>query len=233
MDHAPTYAMLARGDGLRVFQFESSGMRDALREVGPTEFADLIALVALYRPGPMAFIPAYARNKRDPGKVELADPRLAPITGPTYGVAIYQEQLMAISRELAGFSPARADDLRKAVGKKDKHLMASLKDEFVDGCLATGTDERRVAADLWALCEAAGDYSFNKSHAACYGLLAYRTAYLKSNYPAGGRAPVVGHRHQGPGPILRRRLAGDGPVSAAARRERGSGSPASARSASS
>ncbi len=183
MDDAPTYTMLARGDGLGVFQFESSGMRDALREVGPTEFADVIALVALYRPGPMAFIPTYARNKRDPGKVELADPRLAPITGPTYGVAIYQEQLMAISRELAGFSPARADDLRKAVGKKDKHLMASLKDEFIDGCVATGTD-RRVAGDLWALCEAAGDYSFNKSHAACYGLLAYRTAYLKCNYPA-------------------------------------------------
>jgi DNA polymerase III subunit alpha len=183
IDHTPTYQMLARGDGLGVFQFESSGMRDALREVRPTEFADLIALVALYRPGPMAFIPTYARNKRDPGKVELADPRLAEITGPTYGVAIYQEQLMAISRELAGFSPARADDLRKAVGKKDKDLMASLKDEFIEGCRATGTD-RRVAADLWALCEAAGDYSFNKSHAACYGLLAYRTAYLKCNYPA-------------------------------------------------
>ena len=183
MNDLPTYEMLARGEGLGVFQFESSGMRDALREVRPTEFADLIALVALYRPGPMAFIPTYARNKRSPEKVKLADPRLAPITGPTYGVAIYQEQLMAISRELAGFSPARADDLRKAVGKKDKDLMASLKDEFIEGCRQTGTDGR-VAQDLWALCEAAGDYSFNKSHAACYGLLAYRTAYLKCNYPA-------------------------------------------------
>ncbi len=183
LDDTATYRMLARGDALGVFQFESSGMREALREVGPTEFADLIALVALYRPGPMAFIPTYARNKRDPSKVELADPRLEPITGPTYGVAIYQEQLMAISRALAGFSPSRADDLRKAVGKKDKVLMASLKDEFVEGCKASGTSAK-VAQDLWALCEAAGDYSFNKSHAACYALLAYRTAYLKCNHPA-------------------------------------------------
>lgn len=183
LDDAATYRMLAAGDALGVFQFESSGMRDALRVVGPTEFADLIALVALYRPGPMAFIPTYARNKRNPREVRFADPRLEPITGPTYGVAIYQEQLMAISRALAGFSPSRADDLRKAVGKKDKVLMASLKDEFIEGCRGTGTDPA-VAEDLWGLCEAAGDYSFNKSHAACYALLAYRTAYLKCNYPA-------------------------------------------------
>jgi len=183
LDDGRTYRMLARGDALGVFQFESSGMRDALREVRPTEFADLIALVALYRPGPMAFIPEYARNKRDPSKVRFADERLRPITGPTYGVAIYQEQLMAIARALAGFSPSRADDLRKAVGKKDKELMASLKDEFVSGCIESGT-QPQVANDLWILCERAGDYSFNKSHAACYALLAYRTAYLKANHPA-------------------------------------------------
>ena len=111
------------------------------------------------------------------------DPRLESITGLTYGVAVYQEQLMAISREIAGFSPARADDLRKAVGKKDKVLMASLKDEFIEGCVGSGTAPV-VAQSLWRLCEAAGDYSFNKSHAACYALLAYRTAYLKANHPA-------------------------------------------------
>jgi DNA polymerase-3 subunit alpha len=183
LDDEATYRMLARGDALGVFQFESSGMREALREVGPTEFADLVALVALYRPGPMAFIGTYARNKRDPSQVTFDDPRLEPITGPTYGVAIYQEQLMAISRTIAGFSPSRADDLRKAVGKKDKELMASLKEEFLQGCLASGT-RPDVAQKLWGLCEAAGDYSFNKSHAACYALLAYRTAYLKANYPA-------------------------------------------------
>lgn len=183
LDDPRTYRMLARGDALGVFQFESSGMRDALREVRPTVFDDLIALVALYRPGPMAFIPTYARNKRDPSKVTFDDERLRPITGPTYGVAIYQEQLMAIARAIAGFSPSRADDLRKAVGKKDKDLMASLRDEFVTGCVANGTSQS-VAESLWGLCEAAGDYSFNKSHAACYALLAYRTAYLKATYPA-------------------------------------------------
>ncbi|MEW6583415.1 MAG: DNA polymerase III subunit alpha, partial [Actinomycetota bacterium] len=183
LDDAATYRMLARGDALGVFQFESSGMREALREVGPTEFADLVALVALYRPGPMAFIGTYAKNKRNPSQVAFDDPRLEPITGPTYGVAIYQEQLMAISRAIAGFSPSRADDLRKAVGKKDKDLMASLKEEFIQGCLGSGTASA-VAQKLWGLCEAAGDYSFNKSHAACYALLAYRTAYLKANYPA-------------------------------------------------
>jgi DNA polymerase-3 subunit alpha len=183
LDDPGTYAMLARGEGIGVFQLESAGMREALREVGPTEFADLIALVALYRPGPMAFISTYARNKRDPSRVSFQDPRLEAITGPTYGVAVYQEQLMAISRQIAGFSPSRADDLRKAVGKKDKVLMASLKDEFIEGCLAGGTDAG-VAPSLWSLCEAAGDYSFNKSHAACYALLAYRTAYLKANHPA-------------------------------------------------
>ena len=190
MDDGPTYRMLARGDALGVFQFESSGMRDALREVRPTEFADLVALVALYRPGPMAFISTYARNKRDPASVRFADPRLEPITGPTYSVAVYQEQLMQISRVLAGFSPARADDLRKAVGKKDKVLMASLRDEFVQGCRESGTVPE-VANDLWGLCEAAGDYSFNKSHAACYALVAYRTAYLKANMPAEYMAAVL------------------------------------------
>jgi DNA polymerase III subunit alpha len=183
LDDPGTYRMLARGDAMGVFQFESSGMREALREVRPTEFADLVALVALYRPGPMAFIGTYARNKRDPGAVTYDDPRLEPILKDQHGVAIYQESLMSIAREIAGFSPARADDLRKAVGKKDKELMASLKDEFIEGCLGTGT-RREVATKLWGLCEAAGDYSFNKSHAACYALLAYRTAYLKANYPA-------------------------------------------------
>ena len=213
--------MLARGDAIGVFQFESSGMREALREVRPTEFADLIALVALYRPGPMAFIPTYARNKRDPSRVTFEDPRLESITGPTYGVAVYQEQLMAISRQLAGFSPARADDLRKAVGKKDKVLMASLKDEFVEGCIESGTDTA-VAQSLWRLCEAAGDYSFNKSHAACYALLAYRTAYLKANHPAEYMASLLSSVMDTKDrvPFYVAACYGDGPRGAAARRQR-------------
>src|SRR5207237_6386201 len=118
LDDQPTYDMLARGDTLGVFQFESSGMRDALRQVKPTEFEDLIALVALYRPGPMQYIPVYARRKAGQEPVTYPDARLKEITSETYGIAIYQEQSMDIAKKVAGFSPAEADDLRKAIGKK-------------------------------------------------------------------------------------------------------------------
>jgi DNA polymerase-3 subunit alpha len=190
LDDAKTYAMLAKGDSTGVFQFESEGMRDALRKVGPTEFADLVALGALYRPGAMAYIPAYAKGKKDPSTVRYPDPRLRAITEETHGCVIYQEQLMEISRSMAGFSGAQADDLRKAIGKKKRDLMATMKDKFMEGLAKSGTDPR-VAADLWKLNEAAADYSFNKSHAACYGLISYRTAYLKANYPAEYMAAVI------------------------------------------
>ena len=121
-----------------VFQFESSGMRDALKLVKPTEFEDLIALVALYRPGPMGYIPIYGKRKHGGEQVTFLDDRLRPITEPTYGICIYQEQYMEIAKQLAGFSPAEADDLRKAIGKKIHKLMASLKDKFLEGCAANG-----------------------------------------------------------------------------------------------
>ncbi|HEX3608768.1 MAG TPA: DNA polymerase III subunit alpha [Solirubrobacterales bacterium] len=190
IDDAKTYEMLARGDSTGVFQFESEGMRDALRKVGPTEFADLVALGALYRPGAMAYIPAYAKGKKDPSAVRYPDPRLRAITEETHGCVVYQEQLMAIAREMAGFSGAEADDLRKAIGKKKRELMATMKDKFMQG-LAESSTAPKVAADLWKLNEAAADYSFNKSHAACYGLISYRTAYLKANYPAEYMAAVI------------------------------------------
>ncbi|HEY7267689.1 MAG TPA: DNA polymerase III subunit alpha, partial [Solirubrobacterales bacterium] len=190
LDDPETYAMLAKGDSTAVFQMESEGMRDALRQVRPTEFADLVALNALYRPGAMAYIPAYAQGKRNPESVRYPDPRLRAITEETHGCVVYQEQLMAIARELAGFSGAEADDLRKAIGKKKRDLMATMKDKFMKGLEASNTDAR-VAADLWKLNEAAADYSFNKSHAACYGLISYRTAYLKANYPAEYMAAVI------------------------------------------
>ena len=179
-----------RGDSTGVFQFESEGMRDALRKVGPTEFADLVALGALYRPGAMAYIPAYAKGKKDPSTVRYPDPRLRAITEETHGCVVYQEQLMAIAREMAGFSGAEADDLRKAIGKKKRELMATMKDKFMQG-LAESNTAPNVAKDLWKLNEAAADYSFNKSHAACYGLISYRTAYLKANYPAEYMAAVI------------------------------------------
>jgi DNA polymerase-3 subunit alpha len=190
IDDTKTYAMLARGDSTGVFQFESEGMRDALRKVGPTEFADIVALGALYRPGAMAYIPAYAKGKKDPSSVRYPDPRLEAITKETHGCVIYQEQLMQIARQMAGFSGAQADDLRKAIGKKKRDLMATMKDKFVEGLQKSGTASN-VAQDLWKLNEAAADYSFNKSHAACYGLISYRTAYLKANYPAEYMAAVI------------------------------------------
>ncbi len=190
LDDSKTYEMLARGDSVGVFQLESEGMREALKQIRPTEFNDIVAIGALYRPGAMRFIPDYARGKRNPDSVTYQDPRLRPITEETYGCCIYQEQLMEISKQLAGFTPAEADDLRKAVGKKKRDLMATMEGMFSDGCAASGT-ARAVAKDLWSLMTAAADYSFNKSHAACYALISYRTAYLKANYPAEYMAAVI------------------------------------------
>ena len=190
LDDAKTFQMLARGESIGVFQFESDGMRDALKTIRPTEFQDLVAIGALYRPGAMRFIPDYAKGKRDPSSVRYADPRLRSITETTYGCVIYQEQLMEIAKQMAGFSPAEADDLRKAVGKKKRDLMATMKEKFLEGMAASKTD-RRVAQDLWSLMEAAADYSFNRSHAACYALISYRTAWLRANYPAEYMAALI------------------------------------------
>jgi DNA polymerase-3 subunit alpha len=190
LDDAKTYAMLARGEATGVFQFESSGMRDALRQVKPTVFEDLIALGALYRPGPMAYIPVYARRKNGQERVTYPDPRLEPITSFTYGICVYQEQYMEIAKQLAGFSPAEADDLRKAIGKKIHSLMASLKSKFLEGCAASGTASG-VAQQLWADMEQAQDYSFNKAHAACYALISYRTAWLRANHPREYMAALI------------------------------------------
>jgi DNA polymerase-3 subunit alpha len=190
LDDPRTYEMLSRGESIGVFQFESDGMRDALRTVRPTEFQDLVALVSLYRPGAMRYIGDYAKGKRDPDTVSYPDPRMRSITESTYGCVIYQEQLMEIAKQMAGFSPAEADDLRKAVGKKKRDLMATMKGKFLDGLEASGT-EIRVAKDLWSLMEAAADYSFNRSHAACYALIAYRTAWLRANYPAEYMAALI------------------------------------------
>ncbi len=190
LDDETTYEMLRRGDSVGVFQLESEGMRDALRKVRPTEFDDIVALVSLYRPGAMAYIDTYARGKRDPETVKFADERLRPITEDTYGCCIYQEQLMEISKQIGGFTPAEADDLRKAIGKKKRDMMARMETKFREGAAASNTDPG-VTRDLWQLMTNAADYSFNKSHAACYALIAYRTAYLKANYPAEYMAAVI------------------------------------------
>ena len=190
LDDEKTYEMLARGDSIGVFQFESEGMREALKKVRPTEFDDLVALVALYRPGAMRYIDTYARNKRNPDAIAYIDERLRPITEASYGVILYQEQSMQIAKELAGFTGPQADDLRKAIGKKDRARMASMKERFVEGARGTGTSDR-VVQELWGVNEQAADYSFNRSHAACYALIAYRTAWLKANYPAEYMAALI------------------------------------------
>src|SRR5215207_10074996 len=190
LDDLKTYEMLARGDSVGVFQFESDGMREALRKVKPDEFNDLVALVARYRPGAMRYSDTYARNKRVPEAIHYTDERLRSITESSRGVILYQEQSMQIAKVIAGFSGPEADDLRKAIGKKQRDRMAALKDRFFEGARGTGTAEA-VIAELWSVNEAAADYSFNRSHAACYALISYRTAWLKANYPAEYMAALI------------------------------------------
>jgi DNA polymerase III subunit alpha len=190
LDDARTYEMLARGDSVGVFQFESEGMREALKKVRPDEFNDLVALGALYRPGALDQIPVYAKHKHQPHAISYPDERLREILESSKGVILYQEQAMQIAQRIAGFSAAKADDLRKAIGKKNRKAMAALKPEFVDGCRRTGT-RSEVIELLWQTNERSADYSFNKSHAACYALISYRTAWLKANYPAQYMAALI------------------------------------------
>ena len=190
LDDPKVYEMMSRGDSIGVFQFESEGMQEALKKVKPTEFDDLVALNALYRPGAMDQIPTYARGKREPESIVIPDERLRPILEPTKGVILYQEQAMQISKTLAGFTGAQADDLRKAIGKKNREAMAKLEPLFREGCRRSGTSEE-VIDWLWTTNEKSADYSFNKSHAACYALIAYRTAWLKATYPAEYMAALI------------------------------------------
>jgi DNA polymerase-3 subunit alpha len=190
LDDPPTYEMLSRGDSTGVFQFESEGMREALKKVRPDEFNDLVALNALYRPGAMDQIPVYAKGKHHPDAISYPDDRLRPILESSKGVILYQEQAMQIAKEIAGFSGAKADDLRKAIGKKNRAAMGALKPEFVAGCRASGTSQS-VVEFLWQTNEKSADYSFNKSHAACYALIGYRTAWLKANHPAEYMAALI------------------------------------------
>jgi DNA polymerase-3 subunit alpha len=190
LDDPAVYDLMARGDSIGVFQFESEGMQEALKKVRPSEFDDLVALNALYRPGAMDQIPTYSRGKREPESIVIMDERLRPILEPTKGVIIYQEQAMQISKEIAGFTGAQADDLRKAIGKKNREAMAKLEPMFREGCRASGTSEQ-VIDWLWTTNEKSADYSFNKSHAACYALIAYRTAWLKATYPAEYMAALI------------------------------------------
>jgi len=177
-----TYKLFQKGQTTGVFQFESQGMKKALIGLKPSEFNDLIAMVSLYRPGPMELIPTYIARKHKKEEVTYLHPNLEAILKPTYGIMIYQEQLMQASQAVAGFSLPEADTLRKAVGKKIKELMEEQKINIIEGTVKQGIP-REIGEKLWELIEPFGDYGFNKSHAACYAMIAYQTAYLKAHYP--------------------------------------------------
>lgn len=181
LDDTKTYEMLAIGDTLGVFQFASSGMTSYLVELKPSRIDDLNAMVALYRPGPMAFIPDYIARKNNPKLVKYLDPRLEPILERTYGILIYQDDLLIIASKLAGYTMGEADKFRKAVGKKIPEEMAKQKDRFINGCIERDMNPE-IAQKLWEQIETFAAYGFNKAHAASYGNLAYKTGYMKANH---------------------------------------------------
>jgi DNA polymerase-3 subunit alpha len=183
LDDKAAYAMLASGNATGVFQFESRGMRDLLRQAPPARFEDVIALVALFRPGPMKLIPEYVECKQGRKRIDYLDPRLEPILAPTYGVMVYQEQVMQIAQVIGGYSLGSADLLRRAMGKKLADEMAQQRDIFVAGAEKNGVSRGR-ATQLFNLMEEFAGYGFNKSHAAAYALLAYQTAYMKAHHGA-------------------------------------------------
>ncbi len=183
IDDKATYELYSRGDTVGTFQFESDGMRKYLRELQPTQFEDLIAMNALYRPGPMQYIPDFIDRKHGRKKIEYDIPVMEQYLKDTYGITVYQEQVMLLSRLLGGFTRGQSDELRTAMGKKIREKLDSLKPKFVDGCKKNGYDEK-VVNDIWKDWEAFASYAFNKSHATCYSWVAYQTAYLKANYPA-------------------------------------------------
>jgi len=182
LDDKASFELFQKGETTGVFQFESSGMKRYLRELRPTEFEDIIAMVALYRPGPMEWIPDYIAGKHKKKKVEYLHEKLEPILARTYGVAIYQEQVMQIARALAGFTPGEADVLRKAMGKKIVSLLAEQKEKFIDGCVKNGIF-KELAEKVYSFIEPFAGYGFNRSHAACYAMIGYQTAYLKAHWP--------------------------------------------------
>ena len=182
MDDRETFELLSRGETTGVFQLESSGMKDMLVKFKPSVFEDIIALVALYRPGPMELIPDYIERKHGRQSVTYPHPSLEPILKETYGIIVYQEQVMAIANVLAGYSLGQADILRRAMGKKILEVMNQERPKFIAGAREKGVDEK-TAAEVYDLILKFANYGFNKSHAAAYGLIAYQTAYLKAHYP--------------------------------------------------
>jgi DNA polymerase-3 subunit alpha len=191
LDDSATFELLSRGDTTGVFQLESAGMKRYLRELKPSTFNDIIAMVALYRPGPMQFIDSFIDRKHGREKVHYEHPGMEAALGDTYGILVYQEQFMQISKDMCGFTGGQADTLRKAIGKKQRETMAKMKVAFIEGMIEKSGVSRDFAETFWSQLEAFADYCFNKSHSACYGLIAYQTAYLKAHYPSAFMAALL------------------------------------------
>ena len=195
LDDKKTYELFQRGDTTGVFQLESAGMKRYLRGLKPTTFEDIIAMVALYRPGPMQFIDSFIRRKHGEEEITYLHSGMKNSLKNTYGILVYQEQFMQISKEWCGFTGGQADTLRKAVGKKKIDLMKKVKPEFVEGAIKVGGATKEIAEMFWTQLEEFANYCFNKSHAACYGLIAYWTAYLKAHYPDAFMAALMTSDH--------------------------------------
>lgn len=192
LDDAKTFALYQRGETNGTFQFESVGMQKYLKELRPDKFDDLIAMNALYRPGPLAYIPNFIKRKHGLEPITYDLPEMEEYLKDTYGITVYQEQVMLLSQKLGGFGKGDADVLRKAMGKKDKATLDKMKGKFMDGAVAKGLDAQRLEK-IWTDWEAFAQYAFNKSHSTCYAFVAFQTAYLKANYPAEYMASVLTH----------------------------------------
>ncbi len=184
IDDPTTYELFSKGMTVGTFQFESAGMQKHLQALQPTQFEDLIAMNALYRPGPMQYIPQFVNRKHGREKIEYPFPEMEKRLKDTYGITVYQEQVMLLSRDLAGFTRGQSDELRKAMGKKLVDKMEALRVKFMDGCAKNGFGPKEKLEQIWADWAEFAKYAFNKSHATCYSWIAYQTAYLKANYPA-------------------------------------------------
>lgn len=191
LDDAKTFSLFQHGDTTGVFQLESAGMKRYLKDLKPTEFEDIVAMVALYRPGPMQFIDDFIGRKHGQRTITYPHPSMENALKNTYGVLVYQEQVMQISKEVCGFTGGEADTLRKAIGKKKADLMAKMKDKMIEGGQRVSGIDQTVMEKFWKQLEDFAAYCFNKSHAACYGLIAYQTAYLKAHYPAAFMAALM------------------------------------------
>lgn len=190
LDDEKTYELYQHGDTIGTFQFESPGMQKYLKELKPDQFADLIAMNALYRPGPMAYIPQYVDRKHGREEVKYDLPEMAEFLEETYGITVYQEQVMLLAQKIAGFSKGDADVLRKAMGKKDRKTLDKMKDKFIHNAIGKGHPKKELEK-IWTDWEAFAQYAFNKSHSTCYAYVAYQTAYLKAHYPADYMAAVL------------------------------------------